>query len=218
MENNLHIDIINGIEISILDLPGSKTANHVFNELSNNQYGLENIEITEDDTVIDIGANTGIFSIYVKKKFNCKIICFEPVPEIFELLKTNLILNGISLTDLELHNVAITDRENGSLVIGTPADNSGGSSEFYLPTWKISECKTDTLPKYLKTYCKYLKIDCEGSEYRIIPTILDKLQNIENIGIEYHKVDNFEHDPINLHGLLKKSIVGNVYSNINHHT
>jgi len=213
----MYTDIINGIEISVLDIPGSKTAEHVFNEFKNNQYGLEDLDIRSTDLVIDVGANIGIFSIYVKKKFGCNIISFEPVPSIYDLFKTNIELNNLLVSDFDLHNSAITDNEDSIIEIGTPYDNSGGSSKFYRDGWKISECKTERLNKYLDEKCKYLKIDCEGSEYDIIPGIIDKLSNIENIGIEYHKIDNLNYDPNFLHRLLSSNFNGGIYTNIELH-
>jgi len=217
MISNLHSSYINSIDIKVFDLEESKTAIHVFQEFSNDQYGLENIDIKETDTVIDVGANIGIFSIYVKKKFNCKVISFEPVPDIFELFKKNIELNGLSLSDFQIHNKAITSEAGNVIKIGTPYDNSGGSSKFYKTNWKINECITETLDNYLNIRCKYLKIDCEGSEYEIIPSIIDKINNIENIGIEYHKIDNSPNNPVELHKLLKEKFKGKMYTNINFH-
>jgi FkbM family methyltransferase len=216
MIENFYKGNIKGIEISVLDLPDSKTAEHVFNELNDNQYGLEFLDILEDDLVIDVGANIGIFSLYVKKKFNCKIISFEPVRSIFNLFKLNLSINNIKDSEIDLHNTGISSIEGEIIKIGTPPGNSGGSSEFYQNQWDISECLCETLDRYLDKKCKYLKIDCEGKEYEIIPAILHKLKNVENIGIEYHKVKDFS--PNELHKMLSESFKGNIYSNINWHT
>lgn len=89
----------------------SNTINIVAQELETDYYGLERIKLSPSDTVIDIGGNIGMFSIYVKKKFGCKVIAFEPVPMNYEQFKQNILLNGLSLEDIELHNVAITDKE-----------------------------------------------------------------------------------------------------------
>ena len=156
-----------------------------------------------------IGANIGMFSIYVKKKFNCKVIAFEPVPLNFNHFKDNIELNGLSLSDFELHNTAITDEENGFIEIGTPEYNTGGSSIFHRCDI-ISKCPTETLSKYITNNCKYLKIDTEGGEYKIVPNILDNINNFSYIGIEYHRF-NSSQSPLELHNLLKSAFKGLIF-------
>jgi FkbM family methyltransferase len=202
---------VHGINLSFEDISSSNTVNYVFGELINDYYGLNKINLTEDDVVIDIGGNVGMFSIYVKKKFNCKVIAFEPVLMNFEQFKKNIILNNLSLDDIELHNTAITNIENGEIKIGTPLYNTGGSSFFYEGD-NDSMCKTETIDKYITKDCKYLKIDCEGGEYEIIPSILDKLNQFKYIGIEYHKFNDNQNPEI-LQELLKQHFNGEVFFN-----
>jgi FkbM family methyltransferase len=206
----LHTDSVNGIRLQIMDSEGSLTVPHVFSELKNNFYGLEDITLSKEDCIIDIGANLGMFSIYAKKKFGCRIIAFEPVPQNFENFKANILLNGFSLEDFELHNTAITDVEDGTITICTPQHNTGGSSTF-LNSGIPNECKTETVSKYITSDCKYLKIDCEGGEYAIIPTILDKLNQFEYIGIEYHKYNETQ-NASKLQKLILDNFRGKIYN------
>lgn len=203
---------IGGIELKFEDVAESNTVPFVFGEFESDYYGLEQIQLSPDDTVIDIGANVGIFSIYVKKKFGCKVIAFEPVLMNFEQFKKNIVLNGLSLDDIELHNVAITDVEGGEIKIGTPLYNTGGSSMFHHND-AMAVCKTETIGKYITDKCKYLKIDCEGGEYAIVPTILDKISNVSYIGIEYHKFNN-EQDPTTLDALLRSTFKGIIFDGL----
>jgi FkbM family methyltransferase len=204
--------IIGGIELSFEDISMSNTVNFVFGELTNDYYGLNQVNLTPEDVVIDIGANVGMFSIYVKKKFGCKVIAFEPVPMNFEQFKKNIILNGLTLEDIELHDTAITDTEGDIVRIGTPLHNTGGSSIFDYNT-NFSMCKTETIDKYITDKCKYLKIDCEGGEYVIIPTIIDKLNQFNYIGIEYHRFIN-SHNPLDLHNLIVSNFKGQIFGQI----
>jgi FkbM family methyltransferase len=203
---------IGGIELSFKDLAESNTVPFVFGEFENDYYGLEQIRLSSEDTVIDIGANVGMFSIYVKKKFGCKVIAFEPVQLNFEHLKQNILLNGLSLSDFELHNTAITAIDGSIIKIGTPLINTGGSSVFYIGGDQ-SNCLTETLDKYITSDCAYLKIDCEGGEYDIIPTILDKLNYLKYIGIEYHQFIE-DHKPSELHSLLKANFKGVIFGKL----
>jgi hypothetical protein len=120
METRIVEGVVYNIPLAFKDLKASGTADCVFTELIRNDYGLEEIKLSPNDTVIDIGANIGMFSIYVKKKFGCRVIAFEPVPINFEHFKENILLNGLELSDFELHNTAITDVEGGVIYIGTP--------------------------------------------------------------------------------------------------
>jgi FkbM family methyltransferase len=154
METKTFSGEINGISLNFIDLINSGTPSCVFTELQRDDYGLEQIVLSPEDVIIDIGANIGMFSIYAKKKFGCKIIAFEPVPINFKNFKKNIELNNLSIEDFELHNVAITSQEGNIIQIGTPPYNSGGSSVFHKCDI-ISDCKTERLHKYVTKNCKY---------------------------------------------------------------
>lgn len=208
MDKLTHSDTIAGIALQFEDRANSLTVPYVFGELKADYYGLNQVDLSPEDTVIDIGANVGMFSIYVKKRYGCKVIAFEPVPQNFEQLKKNIVLNGLSLDDFELHNCAITDVDGGEITIGSPDRCSGSSSAFYGEN--LSVCKTETLDKYITPECKYLKIDCEGGEYVIIPAILDKLNQFSYIGIEFHKYNEAQ-DPVILNHLILDNFKGKMF-------
>lgn len=202
-------DTIFGTPVIFEDVEHSDTIGFVMSELHTDYYGLERINLTPEDTVLDIGGNIGMFSIYVRKKFGCKVIAFEPVPLNYEQFKVNMKLNGLSPSDIELHNVAITDVEGAKIDIYTSVFSTGASSE-YIYAGMRSRCLTETIDKYITPDCKYLKIDCEGAEYKIIPSIIDKVNQFKYIGIEYHTLIP-EHDPIALHKLLKSKFKGPIF-------
>jgi len=210
METRIVEGMVYGIPLMFKDLKASGTADCVFAELVRNDYGLEGIELSPNDTVIDIGANIGMFSIYVKKKFGCRVIAFEPVPLNFEHFKENILLNGLELSDFELHNIAITDIEGGVVYIGTPEYNTGGSSIYHKCDIQ-NACKTEILHKYIDNTCKYLKIDTEGGEYSIIPSILGELNKFKYLGIEFHKFTH-EHSPIDLYNSIEANFNGTIFS------
>lgn len=212
METIVRSGVVGGIEMHFIDLKTSGSVASEFIEFQRNDYGLEGIVLSPDDTVIDVGANVGMFSIYVRKKFGCKVIAFEPVPLNYENMKKNILLNGLSLDDIELHNIAITSQEGGLIQIGTPDYNTGGSSVYHTCSDIVSMCKTERLHKYISDKCAYLKIDCEGGEYDIIPDIIDYLNFFKYIGIECHKLRP-EHDPFALCQLIKESFKGITFCN-----
>lgn len=210
MDTRVITSSVHGIDMSFKDLKTSGTIDCVFTELRRNDYGLESISLQPDDLVIDVGANVGMFSVYVKKKYGCKIIAFEPVPINFLHLQENIILNGLSLTDFELHNVAISAMDNSYVEIGTPEYNTGGSSVFHTGSM-LSRCRTQSLRTYLDKPCTYLKIDTEGAEYDIVPSVLDLLNNTKYLGIEFHRFRQ-DQNPKDLYCLIKQHFNGIIFT------
>jgi len=214
-------DTVNGIDLIIIDEVNSGTPACVFRELKENFYGIDNLDIKQEDTILDVGANTGIFSIYAKKLYGCRIVAFEPVSENFENFKKNIILNGFTLEDFEIHQVAITNRDGDIIQIGTPINNSGGSSVYSTVRFHhdmdnityTSECVTESLRKYIDNSCVYLKMDCEGGEYEIIPDIVDKLKTFKWIGAELH-VYTPDHDATGLLRIIRENFNGELYSGV----
>lgn len=56
------------------------------------EYFKNGINVKQGDTVFDIGANIGVFSlaVYDRCKGNIRIFLFEPIPEIYEKMKKNI--------------------------------------------------------------------------------------------------------------------------------
>ncbi len=63
--------------------------------------------IKKGDTVIDVGANIGFFTLFFRSLVgdNGKIIAFEPEKKNFEILKKNIQVNN--LRNVEIHNLAL---------------------------------------------------------------------------------------------------------------
>lgn len=211
LETKIVKGIIGGINLQFIDLQTSGTPAFVFKEMIEDNYGINKISINENDTIIDIGANIGMFSIYVKKKFNCKVISFEPVTENFNNFKKNILLNNLSLDDFDLHNTAITSVDGDRIKIGTSIKNTGSASVFHKNPINFEYCLTETLNKYITSDCKYLKIDCEGGEYDIIPSILNEINTFNYLGIEYHKYNALQ-NPDELNILINKHFKGKIFT------
>lgn len=68
-------------------------------------------------TLIDVGASIGFFTIYAAKR-GAKVYAFEPSTEVFDLLKRNVEVNGVSEnvtlypTLLAYHGDSYTDIAN----------------------------------------------------------------------------------------------------------
>ena len=82
-----------------------------------NTYNPTNYEIGADDTVVDLGANIGIFTLYAATKTKKRVYSFEPFPTNFDYLQQNIILNKFN--NITPHLAAISDKvEKRKLVVG----------------------------------------------------------------------------------------------------
>lgn len=147
--------------------------------------------INEGDTVVDIGANVGMFSRWAKSRGASRIISFEPMSDTFSCLVDN------SNDFAECHKIAISsklskmemfrlDRKN-NLGGGTSVDIEGREKvnvENVISASIEDLMSIGILPKTID----FLKIDCEGGEADIIDSILDEtIMRIGKISMEYHE-------------------------------
>ena len=157
---------------------------------------VEGFMIKENDTVIDIGAHIGYFTIYAAKKAKKgKVISFEPSKESFKVLKNNLKINNIQNVNIE--NIGVRN-ESGNSILYVDRDNEIGNSMFSNDKNLIKEnvqvtSITEIIKKYNVKSIDLLKLDCEGAEYEIILKLpINILNKIKRISIEVHKIDNFD--------------------------
>lgn len=201
--------LIDNMSFKFKDISPSNTTEIVVNELLNNEYGLFDTQLNENETFIDVGANIGIVSIYVKKKFGCKVIAFEPVPENMENFKENIILNGLKLEDFELHEKAVYD-DGKILKLFKNTENTGNSGVFDQSDDITDTVETIKLSPFLTKDVKYLKLDCELSEYAIIPEIKNNLKNLKYIGIEFHRAQENQ-NPLDLYKQIRETFTGEIF-------
>jgi len=145
------------------------------------------------NTVIDIGANVGLFSLYMLKKHNCKrIYAIEPTKKAFEQLSDVLkVESNASVHKLAVHNF------NGKSKIKSVDDNStiSGFVDGVHPynNHNITEEEVDvvTLTSFINNNnlrrIDLIKIDIEGMEYDVIDSLSDvDLLKSDRYLIEYH--------------------------------
>jgi len=67
----------------------------------------DDINLPEHAFVVDVGANIGMFSIFIKRNYpDAQILAFEPAPETARILRQNLDLHGLS-ADVTVHEVGL---------------------------------------------------------------------------------------------------------------
>lgn len=110
----------NGLQI--VDLNRHET-DYLYQEIFYDRCYLQHgIQLSDEDTVIDIGANIGLFSLFVLSQCrNPTIYAFEPSPVVYELLQRNCAAYGTNVRAFQLgvsresHDAEFTFYANSSV-------------------------------------------------------------------------------------------------------
>jgi FkbM family methyltransferase len=156
--------------------------------------------------VFDVGANSGLASLYFVKKYNGikELHCFEPIPQIYKQLQHNLKQCDEKFV---LNNVALGNRNSITDIIYFPlcdglSTQSNIHEKIVLRSWwerivlnmstikqeTITNVPVITLSQYIKdhniTSIDLIKIDVEGAEYEIMLGIDNELLKVKYFIIE----------------------------------
>lgn len=174
----------------------------IFNELAiDDVYNINSFSnLPYPKRIIDLGANIGVFSIIVAKKFpNATIIALEPERENFEILKKNVEESGA--TNVVLVNKAVAGKV-GTAVLHISGNNAGAHNLFHNLSDADGKEETQTVPTVtLNEFlpADIIKVDAEGAEYEIFEKEIpdcglivmemhtgDKARLLERFGSKYH--------------------------------
>jgi len=89
-------------------------------------YVRHGIAIEPGDTVVDVGANIGLFTLFAGMRPGVRVLSFEPVPALARLLAANVELNGIDAQVFD-HGLGATDATRPM----TFYPDSSGMSSFH---------------------------------------------------------------------------------------
>lgn len=154
------------------------------------EYKNKILSIGKNDTIIDIGAHIGLFSLYASQFCtNGKIYSFEPIKSNFDLLSFNINLNKIK--NIKSFQKAVSN-EFGVLRLYLSSDSAAHS--IFTEGETYEDVESTTLKEIMDSNeienCNLLKLDCEGSEYAILNSLPESyFQRIQNIVMEYHLVN-----------------------------
>jgi FkbM family methyltransferase len=143
-------------------------------------------QVEEEDTVVDIGGNIGIFSYYALCKGARKVYCFEPSEEQFSTIK-----NNFSFEKLIVENAAVTDKDGSISFFVNPSSSINSSILASKDSVEVI-CRSVNLENYLNSVgektINYLKMDCEGGEYSIFESLSEVFlkDRVEKMCVEYH--------------------------------
>ncbi len=160
------------------------------------EYDVPHVPIREGDTVLDIGANQGFFTCYAAHQ-GARVYAFEPNPECYERLVSNLELNGLT-NRVVARPWAISDK-NGQAELFVSNELGGGMStinpefaqNYHVSIRRKVEVPTYALPQVLESFSlshvRFCKMDAEGSELAILRTLeASQLAMIDSFALEIH--------------------------------
>lgn len=165
-------------------------------------YLNKNLHISPGDTVVDIGGNIGVFTLFASRLGAEKIFVFEPFPANVHLIRKNIRENF--LKNVSIVQSAVSDK-NGTAKLYLGHHNAGhllfdrnsvGQLENYISV------PTTTLNALIKDHhmgkIDFLKLDCEGSEGAILNSSPPQVwKKIKQVAIEYHdNVSSLNHTEI----------------------
>lgn len=153
------------------------------------EYGTEKCfreKLKPGMTVVDIGANLGIFTLHALSG-GCDVISFEPTPHTFRILKDNMILNGYEESNrVQLRQCAV-GKEKGTCNFTTYTNICGHNSMFgeVDDTAEVIEVPVVVLDEEVPSGKKIdiIKIDVEGAEPLVFAGMQRIIRENENINI-----------------------------------
>lgn len=181
----------------------------------NNHFLVPEFSSKDARTIVDIGANEGFYALRVKAENPaCRVLCYEPNPYAYELLKKNFTSNG-------LEGVSATNKAVGpvagkvSLDIIKEISSIGGKGlrsvkrawlkDEFVETIEAQTCTLEDLCReHSVREIDILKIDVEGMEMEILKNSTGLLKNVRRIVVERHSRE--------LRDQLKKLLIANGFS------
>lgn len=159
-------------------------------------YDLEGLaliaaHVKPGDTYVDVGGNIGNHVIYVSSVCKPgKVIAFEPNPEAFQILETNVHLNELSHL-VSLHRLGVSST-GGELGFANPSPANLGMARL-VPNYQAQfQIKTVKLDDYLEEPVDFIKIDVEGHELQVLEGMTGIMKTFQPR--IYVEVDNSERD------------------------
>lgn len=213
-----HSVCINGQKLFFYDLLFSEAFKWIAEDIEKDCYGFKKMDFKKGDIIIDIGANIGIVSVYLAKKYPfLKIYSFEPFPANYRLLLKNIKINNIPDGIIHPFNEAVT-KDGRDIVMSASDYLNSGSFSINFKEHNLNGNKnivhSSTLDSIIETalaenkqeHIRLLKMDCELSEYEILKnTKIENLKKISFLSGEFHEKKGFD-NPDELESYVKKYI------------
>jgi FkbM family methyltransferase len=162
---------------------GEQALSMVLDIVSHDSYGIKKFKHL--DTIVDIGANIGIFSLHASTLFpQAKILAYEPC----NIARIDLEKNINGFNNIKIYPYAV-GAVNQAVCLNFQADLSACyvTSDEDSSSGKGDECQMislDDVVAKLDSPISLLKLDCEGSEYEIMQ--LSSFETVKYVVGELH--------------------------------
>jgi FkbM family methyltransferase len=188
----------NGIEVAMRPKRGDLTA---FRETwLQHDYLGPGQRLSAGDTVIDVGANIGCFTLFASLRVGPtgRVVSLEPDADTFSHFQRNLRANAVgNVTAIR----AALSGEPGVVRLRSCA-NSLFSSLYAEVDGRRNEGRVQEVPAVTiqqimdragARRCQFLKLDCEGAEHEAIAAMsAETASRIEQISMELHEVTGID--------------------------
>lgn len=188
----LHVAILNSFKSKYAEIGGHKmildngdslalSLNGIYER---QETGFVQEEIKPGQTVVDIGAHIGYYSLIFAKLVGPSgmVYAFEPDPTNFSILQKNIKLNGYN--NVVMLNKAVTER-TGRLNLyvsdGSAGDHKTYNSDEHRKTLEIDGVALDDLLMGKKV--DFIKMDIQGAEGGALKGMTSILANSSNIKV-----------------------------------
>lgn len=198
LSNGMEVCYSSGVNLDLLQ-------RETFDESLYKKHG---IELNDGDCIFDVGANIGVFVMYLNEQLrDASVYSFEPIPDTYRLLHQNT--NRNNRLDLRLYNCGLSDKSGSAVFTHYPKNDvcstmcPQGSSEYCSNSraYVLGEIRkrgrvlrflVDHTPRMLwwpltevvrRYYRSAVKLECE------LRTISDVIEENSIQQIDYLKVD-----------------------------
>ncbi len=175
---NPRVHLHNGMQFVVRIF--SDDLNIIAEVVGRDSYGIEDLALRDDALVVDVGANVGVFSAWIKHLHpNAHLVAYEPHP-------ANLLLLQENAPFATIHAEAVVGTE-GEVHI----EAEGHTSALKLAKVGVA-VRAITLEQALAPLLKVdlLKVDIEGSEYDVfMHTPPSAMQKVQQAVVEVHHDD-----------------------------
>lgn len=203
------ISLPNDLKLALRSQQEVGCAEYIIKEIfRSGAYVRPGFELSSTDTVVDIGGNIGVFSLWAAPQV-ARVISVEPTAAI-DCLENSLALNKIE--NVSIVRQAVSDRSGTIEMLQYPGFNAVTHLATFTPSFwgqrliKLFYRKETEAPQRITCPCApleeildaqnadqvdFLKVDCEGGEYAVFNSISDStLARISRIGMEYHELNS----------------------------
>jgi FkbM family methyltransferase len=177
--------------------PGRGDRRGFYETIIRDDYLRQGQRLEPGDTVIDIGANVGCFTLLAAHRVgpSGRVIALEPEPETYEQLVRNVARSGYG--NVVTKRVAVGGRSGTARFHATKIalyssmyDSVDGRASVGTPQEVSVVTLAQVMDEVGAARCHYLKIDCEGAEHEILRSLDEATAaRLNQITLEPHALE-----------------------------